>query len=43
MIPPTTTTAIQEAAARFDRELRDSPEWRDWVENRAHKFAMGYR
>jgi hypothetical protein len=25
---------------RFDRELRDTADWTDWEENRAHRYAI---
>jgi 5-methylcytosine-specific restriction protein A len=40
MIPSAEPAAIQEAMARFDRELRDTPEWVSWTENKAHKYAI---
>ena len=40
MLPIVEPIAIREALARFDRELRDSPDWQGWQENRAHKYAI---
>lgn len=28
------------AIEQFDRELRDTPEWKNWQENKTHKFAI---
>ena len=39
-IPPVDRGEIELAMLRFDRELRDSPEWRDWESNRAHRYAI---
>jgi hypothetical protein len=40
MIPDTTREALVEAMERFDRELRDNPEWIDWEGKEFHKFAI---
>jgi hypothetical protein len=26
--------------ARFDRELRNAPDWADWEKNKAHLYAI---
>src|SRR5262245_18838120 len=40
MIPETTREAMLEAMERFDRELRDSPEWVNWEQKESHKYAI---
>src|SRR4051812_2002817 len=40
MIPNTTREAVLEAMERFDRELRDSPEWSSWEQKESHKYAI---
>src|SRR5579863_7597574 len=40
MIPNTTKEAVYEALERFDRELRDSPEWANWEQKDSHKYAL---
>lgn len=40
MIPTVAATTIREAMARFDAELRETPEWQGWLDNRAHKYAI---
>lgn len=42
MIPDATREAILEAMERFDRGLRDSPEWRGWEQKDSHKYAITY-
>ena len=27
---------------RFDLDLRDTPDWADWEQNRAHRFAIDF-
>lgn len=41
MIPATTREALLSAMARFDQELRSSPDWLDWdTRLSAHKYAI---
>jgi hypothetical protein len=40
MIPNTTRESMLEAMERFDRELRDSPEWANWEQKESHKYAI---
>ena len=40
MIPETTREALVNAIDRFDRELRDSPEWKDWEQRESHRYAI---
>jgi 5-methylcytosine-specific restriction protein A len=42
MIPASTREKIEEAMRQFDGELRDTPEWRGWEENEAHKYAIHF-
>jgi hypothetical protein len=42
MIPPTTRESLLNALERFDTELRDKPEWADWENNEAHKYAISH-
>jgi predicted HNH restriction endonuclease len=39
-IPPATSSALLGAMARFDQELRHSPEWAGWEQNKAHLYAI---
>src|SRR3954463_6903848 len=39
-IPPVTPAALFEALSRFDGELRDTPEWAGWQQNKAHLYAI---
>lgn len=39
-IPLVGKEALIGALGRFDRELRNSPEWAEWEQNRAHKYAI---
>jgi predicted HNH restriction endonuclease len=32
--------ALLDAIGRFDRELRDTPDWSGWQQNRAHRYAI---
>lgn len=41
-IPDSTPEAVLEAMERFDRELRDSPEWQAWQQNESHKYAIAH-
>ncbi|MDQ2995746.1 MAG: EVE domain-containing protein, partial [Chloroflexota bacterium] len=40
MIPAVPREQILQAMARFDRELRDSPEWADWQEQGNTRYAI---
>jgi 5-methylcytosine-specific restriction enzyme MrcB-like protein len=40
MIPPATPEAIEEAMRRFDKELRDSSDWKNWEKNETFKHAI---
>jgi len=40
MIPETTRNSVLQATERFDKELRDSQEWRDWERQESHKYAI---
>lgn len=40
MLPPVDAASLQDALARFDRELRPLPGWSHWEDNRAHKYAI---
>jgi hypothetical protein len=39
-IPPVTSSALLNAMARFDQELRHALEWADWEQNKAHLYAI---
>ena len=39
-IPSVSPEILQAAMARFDRELRDKPDWADWEKNKAHLYAI---
>jgi hypothetical protein len=39
-IRPSTKEDLQHAMERFDAEMRDAAEWRDWERNNSHKFAF---
>src|SRR5215470_14083703 len=41
-IPHVSSEALRDAMGRFDRELRDTSDWADWEQNRAHRYAIGY-
>jgi 5-methylcytosine-specific restriction protein A len=41
-IPSVSAEALQNATTQFDRELRDTPDWADWEQNRAHLYAIEY-
>jgi hypothetical protein len=36
-VPPDT---LRDAMERFDGELRDTPDWSNWEQNRANKYAI---
>jgi 5-methylcytosine-specific restriction protein A len=40
VLPSVSAEAIHEAMARFDRQLRASPEWLRWEDNQAHKYGI---
>lgn len=40
MIPESTREKILEALARFDRDLRDTPEWTGWDERPIYRYAI---
>jgi hypothetical protein len=42
MIPDAPRELILDAMARFDRELRDSPEWTNWEEQGNHRYAIAH-
>jgi 5-methylcytosine-specific restriction enzyme A len=39
-IPPVSAEALRAAMGRFDRELRDTPDWAEWEQNRAYRYAI---
>jgi hypothetical protein len=39
-IPHVDRATIERALERFDRELRDGPDWRQWEERTKYKFAI---
>jgi hypothetical protein len=39
-IPSVSTEILHAAMARFDRELRNTPDWTDWETNKAHLYAI---
>ncbi len=39
-IPPTDRPGLLAAMSLFDTTLRDAPEWVNWQENKAHKYAI---
>jgi 5-methylcytosine-specific restriction protein A len=39
-IPLVSAEALRAAMTRFDRELRDTPDWAAWEQNRAHRYAI---
>jgi 5-methylcytosine-specific restriction enzyme A len=39
-IPHVPTEALRTAMAQFDRDLRDAPDWRDWEQNKAYRYAI---
>jgi 5-methylcytosine-specific restriction protein A len=42
-IPETTYEALVRAMEQFDYGMRNTREWRDWEDNKAHKYAVKYR
>ena len=40
MIPDVTRERLEEALAKFDSELRDSDQWKDWEQTASHKYAI---
>jgi hypothetical protein len=41
-LPPTTREALLEAMRRYDDELRQSSEWRNWRNDRTHRYAISH-
>lgn len=41
-IPQVDAQKITEALSQFDRELRDTSEWKDWDANKAQTYAIDY-
>jgi len=39
-IGPCTADDVQKAMQRFDLEMRDTPEWRQWEGDKNHKFVF---
>ena len=39
-IPNVPTEALRDAMGQFDRDLRDAPDWRDWEQKRAYRYAI---
>jgi len=39
-IPNTPAEALQDAMGRFDRDLRRTPDWAKWEQNRAYRYAI---
>jgi hypothetical protein len=39
-IPPVTAEALRDAMGRFDRDLRATPDWADWEQNKSHRYAV---
>jgi predicted HNH restriction endonuclease len=39
-IPPATAETLRDAMGRFDRDLRSTPDWAGWEQNRAHRYAI---
>lgn len=39
-IPAVSSAKIKEAMTRFDAEVRSSPQWANWEDNRAHQYAI---
>jgi 5-methylcytosine-specific restriction enzyme A len=40
LIPNVPTEALRNAMGQFDRELRETPDWADWEQNKAHLYAI---
>ena len=41
-LPTTTREALLASMERFDRELRDAPEWRTWTSNGNYEYAIDF-
>ena len=41
-IPSVPLEALHAAMARFDHELRDTPDWAGWESNKAHLYAIAH-
>jgi hypothetical protein len=41
-IPHVSPEALRDAMETFDRELRDTSDWADWEQNRAHRYALDH-
>lgn len=41
-IPPAPSSALIDAMVRFDHELRASPDWSGWEQNKAHLYAIDH-
>ena len=39
-IPNVLTEALRDAMEQFDRELRETSDWRDWEQNAAHRYTI---
>jgi predicted HNH restriction endonuclease len=39
-IPNVPAEALRDAMGQFDRQLRGAPEWADWEQNRAYRYAI---
>ena len=39
-IGPATSSDIRNAMQRFDAELRDTADWKNWEDNNSYKFAL---
>jgi 5-methylcytosine-specific restriction protein A len=39
-VPSVPTEILHAAMARFDRELRNMPDWANWEKNKAHLYAI---
>jgi hypothetical protein len=39
-IPNIPVEALQDAMKRFDRDLRSTPDWANWEQNRAYRYAI---
>ncbi|MDG2319948.1 MAG: HNH endonuclease [Rhodospirillaceae bacterium] len=42
VVPPTNSAEIKRAIRKFDQDLRDAPEWKDWELKKNYKFALQY-
>jgi predicted HNH restriction endonuclease len=41
-IPPVPAEALHDAMDRFDQNLLATPDWANWEQNRAHRYAIEY-